>query len=592
MCGSQCIMKICCILQDGTQWLQKVVFVVACGGGVDKIGRAGQKGRASLFYPLLSPPHDDDGEMDGEQVRPSLGRKERFASQFCQGPCPWRKKKVQNKTVHMRRPRSECRGKIESLPQIGPKGSTLTLPPRRQTPHTRNNRSCAKSNSTQFNPHQAPTLLRLQPKKMASRITHHTSHTMGEGASSSNSGSNRGGGSSLTVSDGHALAEGPTSSADGAAPRGGDVVSGSADDGNHQGHAPGSSPTTTPTTNLQDLTLNTNANTESGQALEFAHDDDDASSVGTSSPCPSESTDDRDDGTVASGLTSMESSVNLPTWSIIDTTLREGEQFATSYFNTEMKMKIARALDDFGVEGIELTSPAASQQSRDDCAAICKMGLKAKIMCHIRCNMDDARIAVETGVDGINMCIGTSSQLMTHSHGKDMKFIAAKAKEVIEYVKSKGIEIRFSGEDSFRSDFNDIINLYSLVDSYGANRVGIADTVGGATPMEVYDKISTLRRAISCDIETHFHNDLGCATANAQIAIEAGATHLNTTVLGIGERNGITPLGRIVKCLMPVHGQAISKKYNLEKLAPLEKLVAECCNIEIPWNNPVLTTQV
>lgn len=65
--------------------------------------------------------------------------------------------------------------------------------------------------------------------------------------------------------------------------------------------------------------------------------------------------------------------------------------------DTEAKIKIAKALSDFGVEYIELTSPAASEQSRQDCETICKLGLKSKILTHIRCHMDDARIAVETG---------------------------------------------------------------------------------------------------------------------------------------------------------------------------------------------------
>lgn len=76
----------------------------------------------------------------------------------------------------------------------------------------------------------------------------------------------------------------------------------------------------------------------------------------------------------------------------------EGEQFANAFFDTKTKIAIARALDAFGVEYIELTSPAASEQSRADCEAICKLGLKAKILTHIRCHMDDARIAVETGM--------------------------------------------------------------------------------------------------------------------------------------------------------------------------------------------------
>jgi homocitrate synthase len=82
---------------------------------------------------------------------------------------------------------------------------------------------------------------------------------------------------------------------------------------------------------------------------------------------------------------------------IICTAFTEGEQFANAFFDTDTKISIAKALDAFGVEYIELTSPAASEQSRLDCEAICKLGLKSKILTHIRCHMDDARIAVETG---------------------------------------------------------------------------------------------------------------------------------------------------------------------------------------------------
>ena len=110
--------------------------------------------------------------------------------------------------------------------------------------------------------------------------------------------------------------------------------------------------------------------------------------------------------------------------------------------------------------------------------------------------MDDARIAVETGVDGVDVVIGTSSYLREHSHGKDMTYIKQTAIEVIEFVKSKGIEIRFSSEDSFRSDLVDLLSIYSAVDKVGVDRgtwnrngveqrltneVGIADTVGCAS---------------------------------------------------------------------------------------------------------------
>ncbi|KAL8837099.1 MAG: hypothetical protein Q9170_002656 [Blastenia crenularia] len=272
---------------------------------------------------------------------------------------------------------------------------------------------------------------------------------------------------------------------------------------------------------------------------------------------------------------------------IIESTLREGEQFANAFFDTDTKVRIARALDEFGVEYIELTSPASSEQSRKDCQIIASLGLKAKILTHVRCNLEDARLAVETGVDGVDVVIGTSSYLREHSHGKDISYIVKTAVEVIEYVKSEGKEIRFSSEDSFRSDLVDLLSIYSAVDKVGVTRVGIADTVGVATPREVYDLVRTLRGVVRCDIECHFHNDTGCAIANALCALEAGATHVDTSVLGIGERNGIPSLGGFVARMLVQDREYVRGKYDLTKLKAVEDLVANAVEVNVPFNNPV-----
>ncbi|KAK4452651.1 HMGL-like-domain-containing protein [Podospora aff. communis PSN243] len=278
---------------------------------------------------------------------------------------------------------------------------------------------------------------------------------------------------------------------------------------------------------------------------------------------------------------------NVDKFKIIESTLREGEQFANAYFDTETKIKIAKALDAFGVDYIELTSPAASEQSRKDCEAICKLGLKAKILTHVRCDMRDAKLAVETGVDGLDVVIGTSSFLREHSHGKDMAYIEKTAIEVIEYIKSKGLEVRFSSEDSFRSDLVDLLSLYRAVDKVGVHRVGIADTVGCASPRQVYDLVRTLRGVVSCDIETHFHNDTGCSIANAYCALEAGATHIDTSVLGIGERNGITPLGGLMARMVVTAPEYVKSKYKLHMIKEIEDMVAEAVEVNTPFNNPI-----
>ncbi|KAG5950788.1 Saccharopine dehydrogenase [Claviceps sorghi] len=278
---------------------------------------------------------------------------------------------------------------------------------------------------------------------------------------------------------------------------------------------------------------------------------------------------------------------NTDKFQIIESTLREGEQFANAFFDTETKIKVATALSDFGVEYIELTSPAASEQSRKDCEAICKLGLKSKILTHVRCTMEDAKLAVETGVDGVDVVIGTSKHLREHSHGKDMAYITKTAIEVIEYVKGQGREVRFSSEDSFRSDLVDLLSLYKAVDAVGVHRVGVADTVGCATPRQVYDLVRTLRGVVSCDIETHFHNDTGCAIANAYAALEAGATHIDTSILGIGERNGITPLGGLLARMIVGSHDYVTSRYKLHKLKEIEDLVAEAVEINVPFNNPI-----
>ena len=274
----------------------------------------------------------------------------------------------------------------------------------------------------------------------------------------------------------------------------------------------------------------------------------------------------------------------VQSFNIIESTLREGEQFVGANFSTEQKVRIAEALDRFGVEYIELTSPAASPQSYEDCTTIASLGLKTKILTHTRCTLGDAELAVSTGVDGVDVVIGTSSVLRNFSHGKDIPTIMRMAGEVVSYLLDQGLEARFSTEDSFRSDLDDILRIYEKVSELGVHRVGIADTVGVASPLQVYNVVSEVKKHVSCDIEFHGHNDSGCAIANAYSALEAGATHVDTSILGIGERNGIPPLGGLVARLY-ASDRSLVAKYDLPMLRELDNMVADMVGVDIPFNN-------
>ncbi|HAJ05720.1 MAG TPA: homocitrate synthase, partial [Chloroflexi bacterium] len=135
---------------------------------------------------------------------------------------------------------------------------------------------------------------------------------------------------------------------------------------------------------------------------------------------------------------------------IIESTLREGEQFVGASFSTEDKIQIAQSLSNFGVEYIELTSPCASPNSLEDCIKIANLNLNSKILTHIRCHLEDAKVALATGVDGIDVVIGTSSYLREFSHRKSISQIIDTATDVLTYIKKQNsaIELRFSTEDS------------------------------------------------------------------------------------------------------------------------------------------------
>ena len=273
---------------------------------------------------------------------------------------------------------------------------------------------------------------------------------------------------------------------------------------------------------------------------------------------------------------------------IIDSTLREGEQFVSARFDTDQKLAIAQALDEFGVEYLELTSPAASHASRLDILRIAELDLKASILTHIRCSVSDAQIALDLPLQGINMVIGTSALLREYSHGKDISQVLRMAEEVIGFVKRErpDLEVRFSTEDSFRSRPDDLFRIYRAVDGMGVLRVGVADTVGIATPFQVFGLISHLSRTLRAGIEFHGHNDSGCAIANSQAALQAGAGYIDTSVLGIGERNGITSLGGLIARLYTIAPESVMR-YDLKRLPDLDHLIARMVEVDIPFNNYV-----
>jgi homocitrate synthase len=272
---------------------------------------------------------------------------------------------------------------------------------------------------------------------------------------------------------------------------------------------------------------------------------------------------------------------------LLDTTLREGEQFIKTFFTLEQRLHIARLLDALGVTFIEVPSPISSPETRASIQAICQLQLRSHIVAHVRCVEADVEAALSTDIYGLNLFFGMSNELRSFSHGKQVEQIKNSAVPLVRRVREAGRYVRFSAEDAFRSDLVDLLTVFDAVVDAGVQRIGLPDTVGIARPRQVEQMVRLIsERYPGVGIEFHGHNDTGCAIANTIAAFEGGADCLDVTVMGIGERNGIASISGIISQLY-IHYPELLTDYDLTQLAPLDRYVADALDISIPYNMPI-----
>lgn len=289
---------------------------------------------------------------------------------------------------------------------------------------------------------------------------------------------------------------------------------------------------------------------------------------------------------------------------IIDTTLRDGLQ------NPEMpehgkysltipeRVDIFTALVQYGVPEVEVFSPTVNAAEKESLAAILEArdGLVAeygytKILAHVRCDESDVRAALEAGVDGLNMYMGTSQQSRAFNHGKDLRQIALRARPLLEQIRRDypEIQLRFSGEDAFRTELDDLKFVYDYI-ATAVDRFGMPDTVGVAKPKGVYDRVKAIKtRYPHAKVEGHFHNDRGFALPNSLAAIEAGMDYIDTSVLGLAERSGITSLTGLLFNLY-LDQRELTAGFHLEDSYALNVLVANIMGMQVPYTEPVSLT--
>ncbi len=270
-----------------------------------------------------------------------------------------------------------------------------------------------------------------------------------------------------------------------------------------------------------------------------------------------------------------------------DVTLRDGEQQAGVVFTTEDKVRIAESLAEAGVQRIEAGLPAVSPADEAAVRQMVKLGLPSKIYAFSRCMVDDVRRAADCGVDGVVMEIPSSHHLVERAYRWPVEKAIDLSIEATSLAHELGLTVSFFPIDATRAGLVEYLDLLERVAKEGhVDAVGLVDTFGVLSPHGVQMFVRQTRERLGVPLETHFHMDFGLGVANTVLAVAEGVSCIQTTVTGIGERAGNTPMEETVLALLTMYG--LDMGIRTERFFEISRLVMELARVEQPSSRPVV----
>ena len=268
--------------------------------------------------------------------------------------------------------------------------------------------------------------------------------------------------------------------------------------------------------------------------------------------------------------------------SLLDTTLRDGEQAPGISLTPDEKADIARALDRAQVDVIEAGSACTGEGERRTIKQVTDLDLDATITSFARGVRNDIDLALDCDVDGVTIVVPGSDRHIETKVNTTREQVIADTAELVEYARDHGLWTEVIGEDGSRADLGFLEELMATAFDAGATRVCYADTVGHAGPERSYEIVSTL--AEYGPVSAHTHDDLGMGLTNALASVAAGADLVHGTVNGLGERAGNVALEEVAIALDHSYG---IETVDTTQLYSLGQAVAQATGVQLPPNKAV-----
>jgi len=268
---------------------------------------------------------------------------------------------------------------------------------------------------------------------------------------------------------------------------------------------------------------------------------------------------------------------------LYDTTLRDGEQTVGVVLSPEDKLEIAKALDAAGIDRIEAGFPRVSDDDWRAVELISAAGLSAEVWGFSRAVAADAEALVELGVPG-SVIESPISDGKLEALGVTREKMLERIRSAVSFAAGHGITVCFFGVDSTRADLDFYRRVYEEAVDAGAKEVAVVDTLGIASPEAAAFLVGKTREWLGPEIPIHWHghDDFGLGTAAAVAAVQAGATWVQGTINGMGERAGNADLGEIALTLEALYG--IPTRFDLTHARSLSQLVQERSGYALaPW---------